>query len=146
MPVHIPVLGKLALGFTVAGMVVLQDGLIEVNVQEHHAHGSHVHIYLPATLATWGVHLAPAEKLKDHLRHQRENLDVALGALRELEKLPDAELVDVQSAKEHVHVVIQAGNVIVDVDDPGETVHVRVPIRAARKVVEDLQSESSPQT
>ena len=32
--------------------------------------------------------------------------------------------------------------VLVDVNDPGETVHVSVPIRAAKKVVEDLEADA----
>ena len=146
MPIHVPVFGKILLGMTVASMVVMKDGMIEVNVQEKHPGGSHVHLFVPATVATWGVHLAPEAKLKEHLRHQQEHLAIARVALREMEKLPDVELVEVESPKESVHVAIRNGNFIVDVNDAGETVHVRLPIRAARKVVEDLEAESSPKT
>ena len=142
----IPLMGKVLLGMTVATAVVMKDGMIEVNVQEKHQGGSHVHFYLPATLATWGVQLAPEARLKEHLRRQRENLAIARVALREMEKLPDAVLVEVESPKEHVHVAIQSGNFVVDVDYPGDTVHVRIPIRAARKVVQDLEEESPPET
>jgi len=138
----IPLIGKLALGVTLATVVVMKDGLIEVNVQEHHKGGDHVHLYLPATVATWGVHLAPQEKLREHLRNHRGDLGIARAALRELEKLPDAALVEVDSPKEHVHVNVRNGNLLVDVEDPGETVHVSMPIRAARKVVEDLERDA----
>jgi len=142
----LPLLGKVALGLAVTTAVVMKDGVIEINVQEHHKNGDHVHLFIPATVATWGVQLAPAERMKNHLRHQRENLAIARTALNELEKLPDVDLVDVDSPREHVQVTIKNGNLIVDVDDPGETVHVRLPIRAARKVVEDLEAESPAQT
>jgi hypothetical protein len=142
----IPVLGKVLLGMTVATMVVMKDGMIEVNVHEKHEGGDHVHLYLPATVATWGVHLAPEARLREHLRHQREHLALARVALRELEKLPDVMLVEVESSRENVHVAIRSGNFVVDVDDPGETVHINMPIRAARKVVEDLESESPAET
>jgi len=62
--------------------------------------------------------------------------------LSELEKLPDASLVEVEGPKEHVRVNIHFGSLTVDVDDPGETVHVSLPIRAARKVVEDLETDA----
>lgn len=142
----IPLVGKLLLGVTVAGMVVMKDGLIEVNVQEKHPGGSHIHIFLPATVATWGAHMVPEDRIKNHLRHQRENLALARVVLNEMEKLPDAVLVEVESPKEQVHVAIRNGSFIVDVNDPNDTVHLRLPIRAARKVVEDLESDSPPQT
>ncbi len=138
----IPLIGKVLLGATLATVVVMKDGMIEVNVQEHRTNGDHFHLYVPATVATWGVHLAPQERLKEHLRQSKEHLAIAHAALRELEKAPDAVLVEVESAAEHVRVAIHSGSFLVDVNDPGETVHVSVPIRAARRVVEDLESEA----
>jgi len=138
----LPLIGKVAIGVALATVVVMKDGLIEVNVQEHHKGGDHVHLYVPATVATWGVHLAPEEKLREHLRNHRQDLGIARVVLSELEKLPDASLVEVDSPKEHVHVQVRFGNLTVDVEDPGETVHVSMPIRAARKVVEDLETDA----
>jgi hypothetical protein len=135
-------IGKILLGMTLTTAVVMKDGIVEVNVQEKQAHGSHVHLYVPATVATWGVHLAPEERLREHLRHSREHLAIAEVALRELENAPDALLVEVESPTEHVRVQTRLGSFLVDVDDPGETVHVAVPIRAARKVIEELKADS----
>ncbi|HKO05654.1 MAG TPA: hypothetical protein VJW51_12935 [Candidatus Acidoferrales bacterium] len=135
-------IGKILLGMTLTTAVVMKDGMIEVNVQEKRADGSHVHLYVPATVATWGVHLAPQERLREHLRHSREHLALARVALRELEKVPDAILVEVESPREHVRVQIRHGSFFVDVDDEGETVHVAVPISAARKVIEDLEADA----
>ena len=142
-----PVMGKVLLGMAVATAVVMKDGVIEVNVQENHKDGSHVHFYVPATVATWGVHLAPTERIREHLRHEdRANLEIACTTLREMEKLPDTMLVEVESPKEHVNVAIHDGNFLVDVNDHGDLVHIRVPIRAARKVVEDLEEDAPPAT
>jgi len=135
-------IGKILLGMTLTTAVVMKDGIVEVNVQEKHAGGSHVHLYVPATVATWGVHLAPEERLREHLRHSREHLALAQVALREIEKVPDALLVEVESPTEHVRVQTRRGSFVLDVDDPGETVHVAVPIRAARKVMEELEADS----
>jgi hypothetical protein len=135
-------IGKILLGMTLTTAVVLKDGMIEVNVQEKHADGSHIHFYVPATVATWGVHLAPQERLREQLRHSREHLALAQVALRELERVPDAVLVEVESSREHVRVEIRHGSILVNVDDEGETVHVAVPVRAARKVIEDLEAEA----
>jgi len=135
-------IGKILLGMTLTTAVVLKDGLIEVNVQEKHPNGSHVHLYVPATLATWGVQLAPEKRLREHLRHSREQLAVARAALRELEKAPDALLLEVESVKEHVRMETHRGSFLLDVDDEGETVHIAIPIGAARKVIEELEAEA----
>jgi hypothetical protein len=136
------IVSKVLLGMTLTAAVVMKDGMIEVNVQEKHDGGSHVHLFVPATVATWGVHLAPQEKLRDHLRNSREHLAIARVALKEMEKLPDAVLVEVESPTEHVRVQTRGGSFLVDVDDRGETVHVTMPIRAARKVVEELEANA----
>jgi hypothetical protein len=134
-------IGKIFLGLALTTAVVMKDGIIEVNVQEKHDGGSHVHLYLPATVATLGVHLAPQERLREHLRREGEHLAIACVALKELEKVPDAVLVEVVSATEQVRVATRNGNFVVDVNDASDTVHISMPIRAARKVVEDLQTD-----
>lgn len=135
-------IGKILLGATMATAVVMKDGVIEVNVHEKRPDGSHIHLYLPGTVATWGVHLAPERRIAEHLRGKQQDLAIAHLALSELEKIPGADLVQVESPREHVNVAIRNGSLVVDVDDPGETVHVRMPIRAARKVIEDLQADA----
>jgi len=135
-------ISKILLGMTLTTAVVMKDGIIEVNVQEKHPGGSHIHFYVPATAATWGVHIAPQEKLREHLRRSREGLEVAKAALNALEKVEDAVFVEVDSPKEHVRIATHRGDFVVDVDDAGETVHIALPIRAARKVVDDLQADA----
>ena len=137
----IPVIGKVLLGTALATIVVMKDGIIEVNVQEKQGERTHIHLYLPATLATWGIHFVPQERLEEKLRHSAEQLAVARAALHGLEKTPDALLVEVEEPSEHVRLATHSGNLVVDVDDPGDTVHISIPVRAARKVVEDLESK-----
>jgi len=133
---------KIAMGLVLSTVVVMKDGLIEVNVQEKHPNGSHVHLYVPATVATWGVSLAPQEKLRAHLRGRQQDLTVAANAVSALEKVDDAVLLEVDSPSEHVRMETRGGDFVLDVDDHGETVHVRLPIRAARKVIEDLRADA----
>jgi len=133
---------KVLMGMTLATAVVMQDGLIEVNVQEKGKDGTHVHLYVPATAATWGVHLAPTEKLKEHLRGHREQLQLARTVVKGLEEIPDATLLEVDTFTEHVRMEKRGGRFLLDVDDKGEVVHISVPIRAARKVLQDLEAEA----
>lgn len=133
-------IGKIALGAALMTAVVMKDGVIEVNVLEKKHDGSHVHLFLPATAATWGIHLAPERRLAEHLRGHRDQLALAHVTLSQLERIPDAVLVQVDSPKEHVRVATRNGSFVVDADTSEETVHVRVPIRAARKVIEDLEA------
>jgi hypothetical protein len=135
-------IGKLLLGMTLVSVTVLKDGLIEVRVDEKHKDGSHVHLILPATVATWGVHLAPKERIREQMRREGEHLALAGMILSQLEKAPDTVFVQVDSPQEHVRVESHWGNLRVDVDDQGEIVHVSVPIRAAKRVIENLEAEA----
>jgi hypothetical protein len=47
---------------------------------------------------------------------------------KELEKYPEANLVEVVDGTDHVQIRTHAGKLQIDVREPGETVHVAVPI------------------
>ncbi len=122
----------------IGGAVLFHDGAITVNVQEKREGGDHVFVVAPATLMTWGVNLVPQDKLP-RLPHQaRQALPAIQAAAAELERLPDFVLVEVQERDQHVKVQKIGGNLVVDVDSPRENVHVSVPLRAARKTIEDF--------
>ena len=53
--------------------------------------------------------------------------------------------VEVDQAGQHVRVSESGGSVIVDVDDPNETVHVSAPLRAIGSTLEELGNKSDDQ-
>jgi hypothetical protein len=135
-------LGKIALGLTgtmLAGMgVVCSEGMIEVNVVERAPEAHHVYVIAPAMLVPIATHFIPRDKLGDASRQigpYMPEIRAALGQLRETE---DFVLVDVKDREQHVEVQKIGGDLIVDVHDANETVHVSTPIRAISSTLEQL--------
>jgi hypothetical protein len=97
----------------------------------------------PGSIVPFGLKLAPAHDLKEHMRDSRQWMPVVHAALDALEKSPDGVFVEVEAPDQHVRVQKSWGRLVVDVDDPGEEVHVAVPLRVVRHVlseIEELQS------
>lgn len=135
--------GTLCLAATLVGGAFVYDmGAVSVRVQEKNPGGDNIRLILPAAAAPVGVWLAPKAKL----RKVKEKAGPYLPALRiaaaELERMPDFTLVEVTSAREKVHIQKRGGHLVIDVDDVNETVHVSVPLKAARVVAAQLDSIS----
>jgi hypothetical protein len=57
---------------------------------------------------------------------------------KELRKFPDAELVEVRDANEHVVIHTQNGKLLIDVESPNETVHVACPLATIEHISEEI--------
>ena len=68
-----------------------------------------------------------------------EYFPLAIAVLEEFEEIPDAVLVEVISGRDHVKVVKKGGRIVVDVDTPGEAVHVSVPLGSVHKMLRQMQ-------
>ena len=141
------VLAKVALGvgatMTMAGAYVFHEGVIRVDVDEQRAGGSHVHFWVPAMIVATGMHFVP----KEQLNHTTEQVRPFLPALREiakeLEKYPNAELVDVSDARDHVRIAMEDGRLRIDaVSEDGDVVHVSVPARVLQDVTDELEEKA----
>ncbi len=136
-------LAKVALGVasTVAFATVytFREGVIRVDVDESRAGGSHVHVWVPAAAVPIAVHFTPSR----HFQDAGEKLEPWLPTIRqltkELQKYPNADFVDVQDGAQHVQVRTRDGKLQVDVHEPGQYVHVAVPI----DTIEDVAGEIS---
>jgi hypothetical protein len=142
------ILAKAALGLgatmAMAGVYVFHEGVIRVDVDEHREGGAHVHVWVPATVVSVGMHFVP----KDHLNHvtaeARPFLPVLREVAKELEKYPNAELVDVTDARDHVRVAMVNGKLQIDaVTGNGDVVHLRVPARVLQDVADELEEKAS---
>jgi hypothetical protein len=128
-------LGKIALGLmgaTVAGAGILcSDGFVDVNVNCHQPQQpQHIHVIAPAILAPIALRLVPSEKLARASEQIQPWLPTIHAALDGLSDSPDMTLVEVSDQDEYVHVAKDGDEVVVDVANPEETVHVSVPLRA----------------
>jgi hypothetical protein len=140
-------LAKVALGLgataAMAGAYVFHEGVIRVDVDEHRDGGSHVHFWVPATVVSTGMHFVPSEKMKQAAAQVRPYLPAVREMAKELEKYPDAELVDVASGQDHVRVAMVGGRLRIDaVSEDGDVVHVSVPAEVLRDVADELESKT----
>ena len=140
------ILAKLALGFgstvLLAGAYTFREGTIRVDVDEFRENGSHVHFWVPAAAVPMALHLAPRSKMHmDHgMREAREWMPTVRTLLKEMEKYPNVEFVDVQENEQHVRISTHNGKLLIDVDQPDEKVHLAVPLSTIEDVTSELES------
>ena len=140
-------LAKAALGLggalVVAGAYTFHEGVIRIDVDEYRTGGSHVHLWIPAAIAPMTMHFVPRHHFREAAEHAREFLPVAHALFKELRKFPDAELMEIQDGDQHAQIRTHAGKLQIDVHDPGENVHVLVPLSTLDDVVGQIE-ESAP--
>ena len=141
------ILAKVALGLGVtvaaAGAYVFHEGVIRVDVDEQRNGGTHVHFWVPTTVVSIGLHFVPQEKMQSTARDVRPYLPVLREISKELEKYPNAELVNVANGEDHVRIAMNHGKIqIDDVSHEGDVVHVTVPARALRDVADQLEDHA----
>ena len=140
-------LAKLALGLgattAMAGAYVMHEGVIRVDVDEQRDGGSHMHCWVPATVVATGMHLLPPDKMRQTAAQVQPYLPLMREVAKELEKYPDAELVDVESGQDHVRVAMAAGKLRIDaVSEDGDVVHISVPAQVLRDVADELEAKA----
>jgi len=141
------ILAKVALGLGVtvaaASAYVFHEGVIRVDVDEQRNGGTHVHFWVPTTVVSTGLHFVPQEKMQSTARNVRPYLPVLREISKELEKYPNAELVNVANGEDHVRIAMNHGKIQIDaVSHEGDVVHVTVPARALRDVADQLEDHA----
>jgi hypothetical protein len=137
-------------GVVYAGVETYRDGVVEVSVHEKRDGGQNIHVLVPGVLVPAALHFVPKEDMKQELRGNArevaEWLPVARIAARELERIPDGPLVEVDdpARRDHVRIFKRGGSLVVDVDDDQDTVHVSVPLALVRSVAENIRISSGP--
>lgn len=117
---------------------VMSTGMVTVSVQEDGPQGHRIFVPVPALVLDLGLGIAmlamPAEEL-ERIREEARPFAPALGSIaRELERCPDATLVEVESDRESVRVVKRGGTFVVDVDAEDGQVRVALPARSLTRV------------
>jgi hypothetical protein len=140
-------LAKIGLGIVgtlaVAGAYTFRDGVMRVDVDEHHAGGDHVHLWFPAAAVPMVMSAVPDRELAKATREAREYMPVARAVAHELGQLPDTTLVEVQDRNEHVRVSTHYGAIHIDVTDPDEDVHVVCPLATIEDITKQI-AEARP--
>jgi len=136
-------LAKAALGvgatLALTAGYVFHEGVIRVDVDENRAGGSHVHFWIPATAVSGGLRVVPRHYIQQAAEQSRPYLPVLREVAKELEKYPNAELVDVQGNDQHVRVSVRSGKVYIDAVDKENNVHVSLPTETISDVADRLE-------
>jgi len=142
LTVALVVVGLLASSVALAawGARAYQRNTIIVRV--HEAGGTNISLALPGILLTTAVRLTPASVLVDHHCDDLADLAEALPYLqvahRQLQALPDCQLVRIDSDDEVVRVAKEDGRLVVEVDTDDEQVYVAFPVGMLDSVVDKL--------
>lgn len=142
------ILGKIVLGMAgtaLAGAGLLcSEGLVQVNVRETQPESHHVYVVAPAMLMPIAMRLVPKNDLTDASQQIQPYMPVIRAAMDGLRDIDDVTLVEVKDLNENVRVDKRGGNVVVDVKDENDTVHVSAPIRAISSTLEQLSAATRP--
>jgi|SRR3974390_212450 len=119
---------------------VFHEGVIRVDVDENRDGGSHVHFWVPATAVSGGLRVVPRHYIQHAAEQSRPYLPVIREVAKELEKYPDAELVDVRGPEHHkVRIAIHGGRIYIDAVDKENNIHVSVPAETIADVANRLE-------
>jgi len=139
----VALLGAASLAGT-AAVVTYNAGAVRVSVDEKRPKGDHVHVFVPAIVVPVALGFIPAKHFHTHGNKDIQKWMPLLRAVsQELENCPDATLVEVTSPDEHVKIRKAGNSLYIDVDDPGETVHVSFPVGVVRTVVNKLEAANA---
>jgi hypothetical protein len=137
-------LAKIALGFgatvVLAGAYTFREGLLSVDVDQSRGNGSHVHVWLPAAVVPMALHFVPRHKMEEAGEKTEQFMPLVHVVAKELQKYPEAELVEVRDGEQHVHIRTHDGKLLIDVEEPGEEVHVACPLATIDDVSRELAS------
>jgi len=107
---------------------VVRAGMMTVSIHEP---GKHIDLHLPAAVVYLGMDLLPLVLDDDVSAEIRANLgehrQAVAAALRELERAPDAVLVDVQNGSERVRISKQGHSLEIHVVNPDGTYEISLP-------------------
>jgi hypothetical protein len=141
-------LAKVGVGFlgamAVGGAALCSEGFIHVKVHEKQADGTHISLIVPAAVVPVALKFVPDKHLAEASQNLRPYLPMLDAAIPALEECPDGVLVEVIDANDHVVITKAGGSLVIDVDDPGDTVHVAVPLAAAQSSLHQIASASGP--
>jgi len=136
-------IAKAALGVTatmvIAGACVFHEGVIRVDVDESRSGGNHMHFWLPATTVSVGLCLTPRRHLERAAAQMRPYLPLLRELSKELQKYPNAELVDVRDSSNHVHIAVEKGRLYLDAVTDTDNVHINFPVATITDVANRLE-------
>jgi hypothetical protein len=134
-------LGTLLLGAALAGGALIYDmGGVWVSVKAKKPGGDNIRLVVPAAAGPVALWLAPKKNIRGAAKDVRPWAPAIKAAAEELRNCPDGPLIEVIDSNQKVHIAKQGGALVIDVDDPNETVHVSVPLKMVGVMAAQLES------
>jgi hypothetical protein len=125
------------------GLVVYSEGAVTVYVHEK-PQGTRIWLPVPALLVEAGMSFVPDGDLRKASRQIRPWLPAIQAASAELERCPDATLVEVKDSKEHVLISKHGDTLRIDVEDDSDTVHIALPVGLVNSLAHQLEAAGGP--
>lgn len=140
-------LAKAALGLggtlVLAGAYTFHEGVIRVDADESRSGGCHVHFWVPAAAVPMAMHFVPKEHLREAAEHARDFLPLAHAIVKELKKYPDFDLLEVtDGGGKHVQIRTHNRKLQIDVQEPGQTVHLLCPLATLDDLTAQLEANA----
>jgi hypothetical protein len=143
-------LAKVALGFgttvAVAGAYTFHQGVIRIDVDEFRSGGSHVHMWVPAAVVPMALHFVPSQHLRHGGREMREAMPIVHALFKELKNYPNTTFVEVTDGDQHVKVATEGGRLAIDATEPGQNVHLRIPISTVEDTFAQLERAANSES
>lgn len=133
-------MGSAVGGLALVGAWVVQGGAVRVVVEEQRASRHHVHLFLPAVFVPLGLEFVPDQKLRGANAQLRPWLPAIEAASQGLAPLPDSDLVEVRKSEHHVRIKTRGARFVIDVESPGERVHLSFPLWTIDRFARKLES------
>jgi len=124
-------------------LVVAGTCVIWVSIQEKQPGGTHLRLAVPAILVPLGLRFVPLRVWREQAAQAQPWMPVVKAAADELRKSPDGTFVEVTSRSEYVNIAKRGGEMVVDVNDDGEAVHVAFPIYLLGSVAHQLEVDGA---
>ncbi len=130
------VLLPLAVG---AGVVALaySNGTVTVDVDD--GQGTDFTLPFPAGLVPMALRFLPDEVCRELKREVEPSWEAVKKAVDEMNRIPDAVLVRVESGQDHVRIVKQDGRIVIRMWSADQHVNVSIPLRLVASVVHQLE-------
>jgi hypothetical protein len=113
-------LAKIALGFgatvVLAGAYTFREGLLRVDVDETRGRGQHLHVWLPAAVIPMAMHFVPRGQMLRAGEQSAKFMPLVHAVAKELQKYPDADLVEVHNGLQYVHIRTHNGHLLIDAE------------------------------
>ena len=123
---------------------VHRAGVLKIQYSEYGPDGDQFSLYLPGFVVQTALGFVPSSVMDFDLDPDTEPwVHIALQSVSELEKLPDAVFVEVESDDESVLIRKDGINFIIDVETDDEKIHLSIPMNSVKAVLKKILPKGS---